>query len=69
MQVRKRVTRTRLVGIGDLDHKLRLSMAARIRLGMSTRCDACGDEITDEFFIGGFKAGLPNLKLHEACAP
>ena len=69
MQVRKRVTSMKLVEIGDLDHKMRLPTAARIRNGMSTRCDACGGEITDEFFIGGFKAGLPNLKLHEACAP
>ncbi len=36
---------------------------------MSTRCDVCGDEITDEFFVGGFKKGHPNLKMHEKCAP
>lgn len=43
-------------------------MASRISAGMKTKCDACGKEITDEFFIGGFKAGHANLKLHESCA-
>jgi hypothetical protein len=56
------------VDIGPLDHKLRLPMAGRMARGMKTTCDACGKAITDEFFIGGFKTGHANLKLHEACA-
>lgn len=57
-----------IVDIGPLDHKVRLPMASRIQAGMKTKCDACGKEITDEFFVGGFKDGHANLKLHEACA-
>ncbi len=56
------------VEIGPLDHKVRLPMASRIAHGMKTKCDACGKPIIDEFFIGGFKAGHPNMKLHESCA-
>jgi len=43
-------------------------MAGRIRHGMKTVCDHCGENITDEFFVGGFRAGLPNMKFHERCA-
>lgn len=56
------------VEIGALDHKVRLPMVSRISHGMKTVCDACGESITDEYFIGGFKAGHRNLKLHEKCA-
>ena len=54
--------------IGPLDGTLRLPMAGRIRHGMKTVCDHCGENITDEFFVGGFRAGLPNMKFHERCA-
>lgn len=69
MKILKQVTRTERTEIGSLDGRLRLPTAGRIARGMKTRCDACGEEITDEFFIGGFKTGQPNLKLHECCAP
>ena len=68
MKVLTRVTHTESVDIGALDHRLRLPMAGRVRQGMKTRCDVCGKDITDEFFIGGFKEGHRNLLLHEACA-
>ncbi len=66
MKIRK--MRPVAVEIGPLDHTVRLPMAARISHGMKTICDACGKPITDEYFIGGFKTGHANLKLHEACA-
>lgn len=69
MQILKQVTKTVKKEIGNLDGKVRLPTASRISCGMKTKCDACGKEITDEFFVGGFKTGLPNLKLHERCAP
>ena len=69
MQILKQVTKTIRTEIGNLDGRLRLPTAVRIARGMKTKCDACGEEITDEFFIGGFKTGQPNLKLHERCAP
>jgi hypothetical protein len=62
------VNRAVKIEIGPLDHAVRLPMAGRIRAGMKTNCDACGEPITDEFFIGGFKAGHKNLKLHEGCS-
>jgi len=57
-----------LVEIGPLDHKRRLPMKGRIAARMKTPCAACGEEITDEFFVVGFKKGHPNMALHEACA-
>lgn len=63
-----RIPSTALKDIGPLDSKLRLPMASRLRAGMKTTCDHCGKAITDEYFIGGFKAGHRNLKLHEHCA-
>ncbi len=56
------------VEIGTLDAAIRLPMASRLSIGMKTICDACGKSITDKNFIGGFKAGQANLKLHESCA-
>lgn len=53
--------------IGNLDVTHRLPMASRIANKMSTICDVCRQEITDEFFVAGFKAGVRNLKLHERC--
>ncbi len=52
-----------------LDAVLRLPMAARKRHGMRTRCDACRESITDEYFYAGFSIGHRNLLLHERCTP
>lgn len=65
MKIRKPTTR--LTDIGPLDFTKPLPIAGRIRAGMKTNCDRCGKPITDEFFIAGFKAGLPNMKFHQAC--
>jgi hypothetical protein len=54
--------------IGPLDHAIRLPMSSRLAAGMSTKCDVCGTQIKDETFVAGFKAGRPNLKIHESCA-
>jgi len=66
MKIRKPTTH--MVDIGPLDAAIRLPMASRIAAGMRTICDACGQHITDATFVAGFKAGHPNLKLHESCA-
>lgn len=58
---------TRLAEIGALDSTKPLPTAGRIRAGMKTNCDRCGKPITDEFFIAGFKTGLPNMKFHAGC--
>lgn len=42
----------------------RLNVASRSSIGMETRCDDCGEEISDTTFVAGF----PNRKLHERCA-
>lgn len=65
MKILKRITAK--VDIGPLDATLKLPTAARESAGMKTICDACGNAITDEFFIAGFKKGHPNMKLHESC--
>ena len=57
------------VEIGPLIGVARLPMSSRIAHGMKTICDACRKPITDDFFIGGFISGHPNVKLHEACTP
>jgi len=57
----------RLKDIGELDHTLRLPMEGRIKYGMKTICDRCRKPITDEYFIGGFKKGMKNMKFHEEC--
>lgn len=64
-----KVFKTRLVPIeiGELDATVRLPTKSRISVGMKTICDACGRPITDEYFIGGFKNGHPNMKFHESC--
>lgn len=44
----------------------RLPTASRSSVGMDTTCDYCGDEITDEFFVGRVdSAGF--TKAHEVC--
>jgi hypothetical protein len=53
--------------IGALDGALYLPMAGRLRAKMKTTCAACRTAITEEFFIGGFKSGMPNLLLHVGC--
>lgn len=57
------------VDIGPLDAAIKLPMASRRSRGMRTLCDACGRTITDEFFVGAFKSGHANLKLHLGCVP
>lgn len=57
----------KLKDIGKLDQIKKLPMAGRIRAGMKTICDRCRKPITDEYFVGGFKKGLPNMKFHESC--
>jgi hypothetical protein len=64
-----RVPTTRMKDIGTMDATLRLPTAGRIKHGMKTTCCVCGKAITDEFFIGGFKAGERNMMMHEACLP
>lgn len=61
------VPTTKVKDIGALDHKLRLPTASRLAHGMKTTCKRCGKPITDEFFIAGFKAGMPNMLFHERC--
>ena len=58
---------TRKRNIGRLDHALRLPMAGRLRRGQRTVCKICGQPITDEFFIAGFRDGERNMLLHESC--
>lgn len=62
-----RVPTTRLKDIGPLDTVVRLPTASRKRHGMKTICKRCGRPIEDDNFIGGFKAGQPNVMLHESC--
>ncbi len=66
MKIRKPTTH--LVDIGYLDVAARLPMSLRIRRGMKSPCCVCGQQITDEFMIAGFKKGHPNMMMHEACA-
>lgn len=69
MKVIKTVTSTRLVEIGPMDAHARLPMEIRLRHKMKSVCKRCGKDITDEFFIAGFKSGHPNMMFHEACIP
>ncbi len=61
------VPRRRLKDIGKLDQIRKFKTVGRIKIGMKTICDRCRKPITDEYFIGGFKKGLPNMKFHEGC--
>ncbi len=65
MKIRKPTTH--LVDIGPLDHCMKLPTASRIAHGMKTICRSCGEPVTDEFFIAGFKEGQSNLILHRVC--
>ena len=58
---------THLVDIGPLDYIRRFPMAGRIKYDMKTICRRCGKPVTDEYFIGGFKKGFPNMIFHESC--
>ncbi len=69
MIILKRTAGFEKIEIGELDAAIRLPMMTRLLKGLVTKCDVCGEEITDEYFVGGFKSGQPNLKLHERCAP
>lgn len=48
---------------------LRLPAEGRRRRGQNMTCDACGRQIDDEFFLGGFATGHKNMLLHESCVP
>ena len=63
------VPTTKVKDIGLLDATLRLPTAGRIKRGMKTVCVVCHQPVTDPFFIAGFKAGHPNMIIHEACLP
>ncbi len=60
---------THVVDIGPLDHAVRLPMRLRLKRGMTSRCVVCHKDITDDFFIAGFKTGERNMMMHETCAP
>lgn len=55
--------------IGMLDAHLILPTAGRIKRQMKTICRACNQNITEEKFLGGFKAGMPNMLFHIECVP
>jgi hypothetical protein len=38
-----------------------------IEHGMDMTCAACGEQVTDERFLGGFAKGVPNMILHRGC--
>ncbi len=65
--IRETVQTMRRRDIGRLEHALRLPTAARIKCGMKTVCKACHQNITDEFFVVGFKTGMHNMLFHESC--
>lgn len=58
---------TKVKDIGPLDQAMRLPNAGRKRIGRKTTCNRCGKAITEDYFIGGFKKGLPNMMFHESC--
>jgi len=55
------------VEIGILDAALLLPMEERLALGIKTVCDVCRRDITDKFFIVGFKEGYKAMLFHEYC--
>lgn len=61
--------RVRVVVDVQLKALLRLPTAGRRRRGQDLTCDACGEEIAEETFLGGFAEGHPNMLLHERCVP
>lgn len=69
MKIRER--QTRMVAVDrELIGLLRLPTAGRRARGQNLKCDSCGEQIEDEYFLGGFVAPRPgtrNLLLHEAC--
>lgn len=67
MIINEPVTVMRARDVGRLDHALRLPMSGRLRAKMKTICNVCRTKIEDEYFVCGFKAGWPNLLLHESC--
>jgi len=46
---------------------LRLPAQGRRDRGQNMKCDACGQQIEDDYFLGGFADGHKNMLLHEAC--
>ena len=71
MKVEERQTRTVVVE-RELIGLLRLPTAGRRARGQNLKCDACGLQIEDDHFLGGFVSPshrARNLLLHEACVP
>ena len=66
VNVRKTVVRRLNVKLKAL---LRLPSKGRIERGQNMKCDACGDQIGDDYFLGGFADGHKNMLFHEACVP
>lgn len=56
-----------LVDAGSFTGFLELPMDGRRARGMSTRCDACHEDITTPKFVGAFRANAKNLKLCQQC--
>jgi hypothetical protein len=48
---------------------LRLPCKPRREHGLRTVCDACGLEIEEDSFLGGFADGHKNMLFHESCVP
>jgi hypothetical protein len=67
MKVREKVWA--LKDIGPLDGHLILPMALRMTRGMKTVCEACGKNVIDDKFLGGFKKGFHNMVFHVECVP
>jgi len=61
------VPTTKLKDIGELDATRRIPMVGRIKIGMKTICRRCKKPVTDDYFITGFKKGMPNMIFHEQC--
>jgi len=65
MKIRKQTTS--LVEIGPLDDVVWLPTAKRKRHYLGTVCCRCGCSVDGDYFALGFKAGQPNMILHEEC--
>lgn len=46
---------------------VRLPTKGRRERGQNLTCAACGKEIEEDHFLGGFADGHPNMLLHEGC--
>lgn len=53
--------------IMPLDGVLTLPMESRLKHKLKTKCFFCKTDITDEYFIGGFKKDYKNIMAHTNC--